>query len=186
MTAEPPGPPMWPTDGAPPGDDSPRSAGNSSTFKVVALVLALLLVAAVSVSVTLLAINQRTPSAAPSPTADVESTLTASDAPTATPTPTVEPTDLSPTSVSELAAAFGDAVWRVEATGCGIAGGGTAFAVDDRMLVTNWHVVANDDTPVVVSRDGRRLDGRVVGWSSDPDVALVEVSQDLGNVLEIE
>ncbi len=62
--------------------------------------------------------------------------------------------------------------------GCGVESIGTAFAIDDRLLVTNRHVTEIDATPQLVSRDGsRRLDAMVVGWSQDPDLAVLEVRQ---------
>jgi S1-C subfamily serine protease len=84
-----------------------------------------------------------------------------------------------------LAATFGDAIWKVEAEGCGMAFSGTAFAVDEYRLVTNWHVTAVDAAPVLVSRDGAtRLQARVLGWSERPDVALLEVDEPLDDRLD--
>ena len=90
--------------------------------------------------------------------------------PTATPTPSAAEMD-----DAELARTFGPAVFLVESEGCGAAWTGTAWAVDENHLVTNHHVVANDATPVVVDRDGRSLDGEVVGWAEDPDIAVIRV-----------
>lgn len=87
-------------------------------------------------------------------------------------------------TASELAARFGDAVFRVEVRGCGLEGQGTAFAVSSRHLVTNQHVVAPDVRPVVRSRDGRAWTGRVIGWREDPDVAVIEVTTNLPSPLE--
>jgi S1-C subfamily serine protease len=65
--------------------------------------------------------------------------------------------------VAALANKVGDAVWRVDTEGCGWLGSGSAFAIDRRHLVTNHHVTANDTSPVVRSREGKRLQGRVIG-----------------------
>ena len=54
---------------------------------------------------------------------------------------------------------FGDAVFRVDTKGCGIDGGGSAFAIDATHLVTNWHVVMNDTDPGLVNRDGDESHG---------------------------
>jgi hypothetical protein len=75
----------------------------------------------------------------------------------------------------ELAARFGDAVWRVEVDGCGIESGGTAFAIAADTFVTNQHVVVFDATPTLVSRDGRTLEGQVIGMRADPDLAIIRV-----------
>jgi hypothetical protein len=86
--------------------------------------------------------------------------------------------------VAALADEAGEAVWLVDAMGCGWRSRGSAFAIDNRHLVTNRHVVANDSSPVLRSRDGRELTGRVIGAKAHPDVALIEVDTDLGKNLE--
>lgn len=78
--------------------------------------------------------------------------------------------------VADRAAA---AVWRVEAKGCGWNSKGSAFAIDNRHLVTNRHVVAVDSSPQIRSRSGRMLAGRVIGSAEHPDLAVIEVSDDL-------
>ncbi len=83
----------------------------------------------------------------------------------------------------ELVERFGDAVWRVETSGCGVDSTGSAFAVDEHHLITNWHVVVGDSEPALVSREGTRISGRVVGSSEDPDVAVIEVDETLDDQL---
>jgi hypothetical protein len=87
----------------------------------------------------------------------------------------------SPTAraVTELADRVGDAVWQVEATGCGWNSRGSAFAIDSRHLVTNHHVIANDTSPMIRSRTGERLQGKVIGAMVSPDAAVIEVENDL-------
>ncbi len=87
---------------------------------------------------------------------------------------------------AELAAEFGDAVWRVEVEGCGIPeASGTAFAIDEHTLITNWHVVTIDTSPHLVSRDGEtEITARVVGMNRDPDIAVLETEQALPVTLE--
>jgi len=82
-----------------------------------------------------------------------------------------------------LAEKFGDAVYRIEVSGCGSAGSGSGFAIDSHHVVTNQHVVNEDIEPTVVHRDGSRLQGRVVGWQFDPDIAVIEVSSNLPTTL---
>ncbi|MGD8200907.1 trypsin-like peptidase domain-containing protein [Ornithinimicrobium sp. W1679] len=85
----------------------------------------------------------------------------------------------------ELAERYGDSVLQVEAEGCGVEGSGSAWVLDERHLVTNWHVVSVDPEPEVVSRDGdRRWSGTVVGGGSDPDVAVIRVDEDLPDALD--
>jgi len=75
---------------------------------------------------------------------------------------------------------FGDAIWKVAVTGCGGEGHGTGFAITPRHVVTNWHVVVGDTEPQLVSRDGSRIiSGHVIGMKQNPDVALIEVEEDL-------
>ena len=93
-----------------------------------------------------------------------------------TPPPTAS---AEPLTTEELARRFRDAVYRVDTEGCGFEGGGTAFAVADHLLITNWHVVVTDTTPVVVAQDGTRLDAEVLGWSQQQDIAVLAVKESL-------
>lgn len=81
--------------------------------------------------------------------------------------------------VDALAARGADAIWQVESEGCGWRMRGSAFAIDARHLVTNRHVIANDSSPIVRSRGGEERNGKVIGASAHPDVAVIEVSEDL-------
>ncbi len=106
--------------------------------------------------------------------------------------PELEPSPEAPTpepaadyDAQELAERFGDAVWQVEAEGCDAVFTGTAFAVSETQLVTNWHVTSVTATPTLRSRDGQQqMDATVVGWSVDPDVALLEVDAPLDLYLD--
>lgn len=99
---------------------------------------------------------------------------------------TTTSTTAAPTLFTEaqLAERFGDAVYRVETSGCGYESVGTAWVVGPNHLVTNGHVVENDPEPTLVSRNGQRLQGRVIGYSEIPDVAVIEVRNELAPVLE--
>lgn len=90
-----------------------------------------------------------------------------------------ESTRGSKLSVEELAARYGPAVYRVEADQCGGRVSGSAFAIDRRHLVTNYHVVALDLFPRLVAKSGESVRARVVGSSESPDVAVLEVDRDL-------
>ncbi len=96
------------------------------------------------------------------------------------PEPPVEEPDPEPEELTaqQLAERYGSAVWKVETSGCGMEASGSAFAIDDTTLITNWHVVATDPTPTLVHRDGTsRLEGTVIGWSDQPDVAVITVDE---------
>ncbi|GAA3740920.1 hypothetical protein GCM10022225_25320 [Plantactinospora mayteni] len=54
--------------------------------------------------------------------------------------------------------------------------GGSGFAVDERHVITNSHVVAGATTVSVVGQDGRRLDAEVVGRDPGSDIAVLRVS----------
>ncbi|MGY6502570.1 MAG: S1C family serine protease [Acidimicrobiales bacterium] len=92
---------------------------------------------------------------------------------------TTTTTEVIPLSFTaeEIADEFGPSVWRVESSGCGELWTGTAFAIDEHHFVTNHHVVANDTTPSLVSRDGDRSSATVIGWSERPDVAVLRVDE---------
>lgn len=85
---------------------------------------------------------------------------------------------------AEIGERFGDAVWRVDVDGCGIESGGTAFAVSDRLFVTNQHVIVHDASPLLVSRSGVEIEGTVIGSSVDPDIAVIEVDEPVDLWLE--
>jgi hypothetical protein len=79
----------------------------------------------------------------------------------------------------DRAAEFVNAVFRVETEGCGWIGSGSGFAIDAHHVVTNHHVVANDSSPVVRTQSGEALPGRVIGSTERPDLAVIELDDDL-------
>ena len=85
---------------------------------------------------------------------------------------------------AELAAEFGDAVYKISTSGCNASGIGTGFAIDEHHIVTNRHVVDIDTTPMIHTRDGEQFPGRVIGWEEDPDIAVIEVDRRLPMTLE--
>ncbi len=87
---------------------------------------------------------------------------------------------LASQEVAALADRAGGAVWLVEADGCGWNSKGSAFAIDERHLVTNRHVVANDSSPMLRSRDGKQIPGKVIGSAEHPDLAVISTTQDVG------
>jgi putative serine protease PepD len=87
-------------------------------------------------------------------------------------------------SDEQLVREFGNAVFRIETDGCGFASTGSGFAIDERHVVTNWHVVSMDDTPIVHGRDGSTRNGRVIGATESPDIAVIELDKPVGLFLE--
>jgi S1-C subfamily serine protease len=81
--------------------------------------------------------------------------------------------------VADIADHVGDGVWAVTAEGCGWRFRGSAFAIDSRHLVTNRHVIANDSSPMIRSRNGEVRRGKVIGSNEQPDIAVIEVEKDL-------
>ena len=96
---------------------------------------------------------------------------------------------------SALEATHGDAVAMILTRSCdgiGVATG-TGFAIDSRTLVTNWHVVADDNEdpdstldprPWILTyhRGWRR--GSVIGASATPDVAVIRLDDAESNMAE--
>jgi putative serine protease PepD len=140
------------------------------------LVVALGLIAA-SVGFVVLSDDNAGTSDAPSEVIALTDTTTTTSATTSAPSTTVP----GPEEFDDVAlvSQFGDAVFKIETTGCGFEGTGSGFAIDSRHIVTNKHVVDVDTTPTVYSRDGQRYTGRVIGWEEDPDIALIQVDTDL-------
>lgn len=167
----------------PPGPPGPETGWGTtgrrehSPLQVFATVVLLVVVIGLATAFTVVQLRnlmQPEPPASPEVTDEAQPLLPSAETPAADP-PVVA------LSASEIAARYGDAVWRVEAVGCGVESVGTAFVVGPSLLLTNWHVTVNTTTPRVVSRDGtRRLDAVVVGWSPDPDIAVLAVSEPLG------
>ncbi|WP_422774746.1 S1C family serine protease [Plantactinospora sp. WMMC1484] len=54
--------------------------------------------------------------------------------------------------------------------------GGSGFAVDERHVITNSHVVAGASTVSVVGQDGRRRSAEVVGRDPGSDIAVLRVT----------
>ena len=104
----------------------------------------------------------------------------------ATSSPSNDPSGPSADLTEDIATRFGDAVYRVQSSGCGVEGNGTAFAITPNHLVTNRHVVVNDTTPILLNRHNDTegaLAARVIGWFEDPDIAVLEVDKALEPVL---
>jgi hypothetical protein len=174
-------PPPQPPYGAPipQGDRSGSRRGRwrGSTVVIVAVVVAVTLVSGVLIGVAISDDDDPEPRARRGTTSFFAPTTVTSEAPDPPSQPLVY-------SAEELVDEFGPAVWRVETEGCGEVWSGTAWAIDERHLVTNHHVVANSTRPELLARDGTRLVGTVIGWSERPDVAVIRVDRSMGTWLE--
>jgi S1-C subfamily serine protease len=85
--------------------------------------------------------------------------------------------DASP--IAAIAAAVGPSVARVEVTGAGGRGEGSAVIYRaDGYLLTNHHVVANAQRVSVVLPDGSAHDARVVGTDQSSDLAVLRIEAD--------
>lgn len=136
-----------------------------------------LVVAAIGITIGVLAlVEEDTPVAQPAPSTTSTDSTQPSTSTTATTSTT---TSIPEMSDAQIASEFGDAVFRIETTGCGYEGVGSGFAIDSNHIVTNQHVVNIDPTPSINTRDGSRFTGRVIGWEANPDVAVIEVDRDL-------
>ena len=70
---------------------------------------------------------------------------------------------------------FGDATAQVVVGTCDGTTSGTGFAVDDRHMVTNQHVVGDAQKVALHRRDGSVVLGEVIGGNRLVDVAVIEV-----------
>lgn len=137
--------------------------------------LALVSVLAVAVAATIGGVAAASSSADPQPVVVTEESE---------PRPVEAPEAPADYSDEQLVAQFGNAVFRIETEGCGFVATGSGFAIDERHVVTNWHVISMDDTPVVHGRDGSKRNGRVIGATESPDVAVIELDKPVGLFLE--
>ncbi|WP_145943803.1 MarP family serine protease [Corynebacterium glyciniphilum] len=64
------------------------------------------------------------------------------------------------------------------ASACRMMPTGSGFIVADNRVVTNAHVVAGVDAPVVTLQDGQAADGRVVYFNEDDDIAVIAADLD--------
>lgn len=64
------------------------------------------------------------------------------------------------------------------ASACRMMPTGSGFVVADNRVVTNAHVVAGVDAPVVTLQDGQAADGRVVYFNEDDDIAVIAADLD--------
>jgi S1-C subfamily serine protease len=152
------------------------SSNRSTTWVLLAVVAAFMVIAA---TIALLALGGgQNATAAPA-----ETTTTALPA-TTTHVPSPTTTVVRELDEKELADSFGNAVFKITTDGCEVSGTGSGFAIDANHIVTNRHVVENDTTPMIVGRDGSVYDGRVVGWRENPDMAVIWVADELDTYLE--
>src|SRR5207249_4952891 len=62
---------------------------------------------------------------------------------------------------------------KIKGVDCQTGRDGSGFVVDGGLVVTNAHVVAGVEHPVVVSSNGQSFDARVVAFDSRRDVAVL-------------
>lgn len=81
------------------------------------------------------------------------------------------------TDTAALAAAAASVV-RINGTAyaCGQNQSGSGFVISKDRIVTNAHVVAGVQQPVIEARNGQTLDGRIVYFDPDNDLAVIAVS----------
>jgi S1-C subfamily serine protease len=90
--------------------------------------------------------------------------------------------DLGPPPVEsglteEVLRSVAAATFKVEGAACSNIQDGSGVLLGDDLVVTNAHVVAGVDSPFVeVDATGERLDGEVVAFDPDRDVAVLRVS----------
>lgn len=89
-----------------------------------------------------------------------------------TPEPTAPPT--TPEVDTDVLARAIRATAGVQVVGCGRSYTGSGFAVDDRLVVTNAHVVAGARELTLSTHDGRRVPATVVVFDARRDLALLE------------
>jgi hypothetical protein len=152
------------------------SSNRATTWVLLAVVAAFMVIAATIAVLTLGGGENAT--AAPA-----ETTTTALPA-TTTHVPSPTTTVVRELDEKELADSFGSAVFKITTDGCEVSGTGSGFAIGANHIVTNRHVVENDTTPMIVGRDGSVYDGRVVGWRENPDMAVIWIADELDTYLK--
>jgi len=124
-----------------------------------------------------------TPVATAAPVSSPEQTTTT------TPQPSDQEEPLGGLNGTRLEKELGPAVVMVLTRPCGSTGvrGGSGFAIGDRTIVTNWHVVADDYNdpestidphPWILGYNRRWRRGTVIGSSASPDVAVIKLDED--------
>ncbi|MEE6289069.1 trypsin-like peptidase domain-containing protein [Georgenia sp. MJ173] len=71
---------------------------------------------------------------------------------------------------------------RIRNVGCGKLSTGSGFALDERTIVTNRHVVADTDRIQVTTYDGLEIDAVSVGVTDVADLALLRTSEPVTTV----
>ena len=97
---------------------------------------------------------------------------TSAPAPT-TVAPTAPPTTVVTYDAVGISQTFGAATLRVMVDHCGVTGGVSGFAIDDRHVVTSREAVHGDPSPDVVTRDGRTIITTLIGYDPTVDVAVL-------------
>ena len=78
-----------------------------------------------------------------------------------------------------------ESVVRIRGIACGLGVEGSGWIVRRGLVVTNAHVVAGVDTPVVDRRDGRTNDAQIVAFDARNDIAVLRVRGLRGRALEL-
>ena len=76
-------------------------------------------------------------------------------------------------------------VVRIRGIACGLGVEGSGWIARKGLVVTNAHVVAGVDTPVVDRRDGRTNDAQIIAFDARNDIAVLRVPGLRGRALEL-
>lgn len=91
------------------------------------------------------------------------------------PTPELGPPPEASGLSQQTADQVARSVVKMEGAACDRVQDGTGFVVADGLVVTNAHVVAGERSTTVIRDDGARLDGTVVVFDPDRDLAVLRV-----------
>ncbi len=96
---------------------------------------------------------------------------------------------VNPPSEAQARRAFlaaDQSTFRIVGTACGRIQEGSGFLVDDRLVVTNAHVVAGVEAPRVQAQDGGEFVGSVVAFDPDRDLAILRLASPRGDELPLD
>lgn len=103
----------------------------------------------------------------------------AAASPASSPPPASVPTSADPPSWTDVVAEVRSGVARIDVVTCAGSGHGTGFLIDDDLIVTAAHVVADSAAITVVMEDRQQVGGQVLGINESAELALVRTTSDV-------
>lgn len=111
-----------------------------------------------------------------------ETTIAPTDLPTPSTLPLTASNEFS-IDAAGIANTADASLVQLTVSGCDLRTKVSGFITQNGFVVASRAAVLTDPNPVITTRRGKEVNGKVIGWSSDTDMAIIQAESDLGTGL---